>query len=159
MKLLLTKNVARLGLVGEVVEVSAGYGRNYLLPRGLATAPTSANVRRLEVERIKMKELEEARVSSLKALAERLKDHEVTVVEKANREGNLFGSVTARRIAEELQREGFPVPEEAVRLQEPLRRVDTYEVAVELHETVRLSIKVWVSPEKVEGEAEEEAAG
>jgi large subunit ribosomal protein L9 len=148
MQLLLTKNVARLGLVGEVVNVSPGYARNFLLPRGLAAKPTPANIKRLEAERIKMKELEQQRVASLKALAERLKGVEVTVVEKANNDGVLYGSVTPARIAAELQKEGHPVPEEAVRLSEPIRRVDTYDVAIELHEDVRLSIKLWVSPEK-----------
>jgi large subunit ribosomal protein L9 len=148
MKLLLTKNVARLGLVGEVVDVADGYGRNFLLPRGLATEPTKANVKRLEAERIKMKELEEQRVGSLKALAERLKDAEITVVERSNDEGVLYGSVSARRIADELAKEGFPVPEEAIRLGEPLRRVDIYEVPIELHHEVKAQIKVYVSPEK-----------
>jgi len=147
-KLLLTKNVARLGLVGEVVEVKAGYGRNFLLPQGLATQPTPANVKRLESARVKMKDLEDQRLKSIRALAERLVDAEVTIVERANDEGVLYGSVTARRIADELAKEGFPVPEEAIKLAEPIRRVDTYEVVIELHHDIKAQVKVWVSPEK-----------
>lgn len=148
MKLLLTKNVARLGLVGEVVDVTGGYARNFLIPRGVGVQPTAANMKRIEADKVKMQELEAARLSSLRALAERLNGADITVVEKANASGELYGSVTARKIAEELQKEGFPVPEEAVKLAEPLKQVNVYEVAVELAHEIGATVKVYVAPEK-----------
>ena len=95
MKLLLTKNVSKLGIVGDIVEVAPGYGRNYLVPHGLATEPTDANMRALaearrlaEEERIRERE-------QLQSLAERLATVEITIRAKANEDGVLYGRGSA----------------------------------------------------------------
>ena len=109
MKLLLCKNVSDLGIVGDVVEVSAGYARNYLVPHGLATDPTKANVRMVAEAR---KEAEQELVRQremLEAFAKRLEGVELTVAAVANEDGVLYGSVGATEISAALQAERHPV--------------------------------------------------
>jgi large subunit ribosomal protein L9 len=159
MKLLLCKNVDHLGIVGDVVVVSPGYARNYLLPYGLATEPTQANMRRLaearkqaELERIRQREV-------LESVAARLKDAEVTIHARANEDGVLYGSVGKKEIAAALMAEGFPIKPEHVVLDPPIRHLDNVSVDIRLAADLRTPVKVWVVREKsAEEEGEEEAA-
>src|SRR6187431_1384633 len=96
MQLVLTEDVPHLGRQGEVVEVKAGYGRNYLLPNGLATVPTPHNLRLLEKYKIRVLQAREARIADLKALAEQIQRvPSLTIEANANEEGHLYGSVGA----------------------------------------------------------------
>ncbi len=153
MKLLLTKTVSQLGIVGDVVNVSAGYARNYLIPRRLATEPTDANMRRLAEAR-KQAELELARERKLmEEIVQRLEGVEVTVSARANEEGVLYGSVGRKEIAAALAEEGHGVPPENIALTTPIRRLDTVPVEVRFAGDLRAMIKVWVVREKMdEGE-------
>jgi large subunit ribosomal protein L9 len=158
MKVLLTQTIERTGIVGEVIDVSSGFARNYLLPKGLAITPTEGNIKRLEQARKDY----EARLKALREqkekLIETLQGIEVTVVRNANEEGHLFGSVSRRDIAEELQKLGHTVESDDVKLEEPLRRVDTYTVHVQLAADLKADVKVWIVREKKEGEANAEVA-
>ncbi|HUO09509.1 MAG TPA: 50S ribosomal protein L9 [Phycisphaerae bacterium] len=155
MKVLLTQTIERTGIVGEVIDVSDGFARNYLLPKGLAIQPTEGNIKRLEAAR---KEYE-ARLQEIRAqkekLVQTLQGVEVTLIRNANDEGHLFGSVSKRDIAEELVKLGHAVDANDVKLDEPLRRIDTYTVAVALASDLRADVKVWIVREKKEGEAAE----
>jgi large subunit ribosomal protein L9 len=161
MKVLLTQTIERTGIVGEVLEVSDGFARNYLLPKGLAIQPTDGNIKRLEAAKkdyeaklAKIREDREKLLASLQGV-------EVTLVRNANEEGHLFGSVSRRDIAEELQKLGHQVQPDDVKLDDPIRRVDTFTVPVALAADLRTEIKVWVVREKQEGqpaEAQPEAA-
>lgn len=148
MKVLLTQTLDRIGIVGEVIEVSEGFARNFLLPKKLAIQPTEGNIKRLEADKVayekKLRELREQK----EALLAKLEGYELTVVRNANEEGHLFGSVSRRDIAEELQKAGFNVEPDDVRLDDPLRRVDTFMVPVALAHDLRTEIKVWVTREK-----------
>jgi len=151
-KLLLCKNVPKLGIVGDVVDVAQGYARNHLLPKGLATEPTKGNVRRLAEAR---RHAEEERIRErkmLESLAERLEGVEITIAAKANEEGVLYGSVGPREIAKALHEEGFPIDVEHLALHSPIRHLDNQSVEVKLGEGLHPLIKVWVVREKVEGE-------
>jgi large subunit ribosomal protein L9 len=156
MKLLLCKNIPKLGIVGDVVEVSSGYARNYLLPQRLATEPTDANMRKLaEARRVAEQErLEERRM--LEAVAKRLEEVEITVRARANEEGVLYGSVGPREIAASLMEEGHPVHLDQIVLDAPIRHLDNVAVDIKLAPDLRSTIKVWVVREKAEGEPEEE---
>jgi large subunit ribosomal protein L9 len=156
MKLLLCRNIPKLGIVGDVVNVSCGYARNYLLPQRLATEPTEANMRKLaEARRVAEQErLEERRM--LEAVAKRLEEVEVTVRARANEEGVLYGSVGPREIAAALNEEGHPVHLDQIVLDAPIRHLDNVAVDVKFAPDLRATIKVWVVREKPEGEAEEE---
>ena len=154
MKVLLTQTLERTGIVGEVIDVSDGFARNYLLPKGLAITPTEGNIKRLETAKreyeAKLKKIREEK----EALLARLEGVEITVVRAANEEGHLFGSVSRRDISDELQKLGHNVTPEEVKLEEPLRRVDTYTVHVALAADLKAEVKVWVHREKKESEAE-----
>ena len=139
MKLLLRKDIAKLGIVGDVVEVADGYARNYLLPQRLAAEPTEANIRALAEERKKA----EARRRSVREaqmfLAETLR-----TVEVANEEGVLYGSVGPREIAAALREEGHEVEAANVNLHAPIRHLDNVAVEVTLGEDITAEVKVWV---------------
>ena len=152
MKVLLTQTIERTGIVGEVIDVSSGFARNYLLPKGLAIQPTDGNIKRLEQARKDYEAKQKAIREQKEKLVETLQGVEVTVVRNANEEGHLFGSVSRRDIAEELQKLGHQVDADDVKLDEPLRRVDTYTVSVSLASDLKADVKVWVTPEKKQGE-------
>lgn len=155
MKLLLCKNVDKLGIVGDVVNVAPGYARNYLVPHGLATEPTEANVRRLAEAR-KIAERERAEeLDRLASLAEALTDVEVTIRAKANEDGVLYGSVTQREIAAALEEEGHYVKPDAILLGSPIKHLDNVSVELRLADNIRSTIKVWVVRDKIEGEDDE----
>ncbi|MBU0717814.1 MAG: 50S ribosomal protein L9 [Planctomycetes bacterium] len=158
MKLLLCKNIDKLGIVGDVVNVAPGYARNCLLPLGLATEPTETNMRALAEAR-RAAEMERARKRvELEALAEKMQDAEVTIRARANEEGALYGSVGVREIVSALAEEGFYVKPEQVDLDRPIRHLDTITVDVKLADDLRTSVKVWVVPDKTaEGEELEDS--
>src|SRR5881227_3285567 len=113
MQLVLTEDVAYLGKQGEVVEVRPGYGRNYLIPRGMATAPTEHNLRLLERYKIRVKQARDARVADLKALAEQIqKMPGISIEVNATEEGHLYGSVGAAEISKGLRGKALPVDPE-----------------------------------------------
>src|SRR5690349_22355202 len=100
MHLVLTEDVAHLGRQGELVEVKPGYGRNYLLPRGLATVPTEHNLRLLDRYKVRVQQAREAKIADLRNLAEQItKMPGITIEANANDEGHLYGSVAAPDVA------------------------------------------------------------
>src|SRR5712691_12303178 len=103
MQLVLTEDVANLGRQGDVVEVKPGYGRNYLLPNGLATVPSEHNLRLLGRYKQRVLQAREARVADLKVLAEQIQRVTITIEANANEEGHLYGSVGAPEIAKALK--------------------------------------------------------
>jgi len=156
MKLMLCKSVSHLGIVGDVVEVSTGYARNYLLPQRLAVAPTEANVRALkEARRLAEEERAKERVL-LESLAKQLKDVEITIQARANDSGVLYGSVGKKEISHALGLEGHFVAPEQVNLSHPIRQLDNLEVELRLADDLRTSIKLWVVREKTGEEISEE---
>src|SRR5438132_13038450 len=108
-KLLLKESIKHVGKVGDIVEVSPGYARNYLLPRDLAAEPTPNNVKKIEARRKEIERLERERREQQEALIQQLSGVEVTLERKANEQGHLFGSVTATDIAKALQAQGFNI--------------------------------------------------
>ena len=148
MKLLLRKDIPRLGLCGDVVEVSAGYARNYLLPHHLAMPPTPGNLKRIEEEKKIAAALRAQRRAELEATAKRLEGVEVTIAAAANREGTLYGSVGPREVAAALREEGHAVEAAQVHMPEPIRVLDTRTVTVQFAEDIATEVKVWVVREK-----------
>ncbi len=144
MKLLLKKDIPHLGIVGDIVDVSTGYGRNYLLPQHLAVAATKSNMKMLAEERKKAEERRRLRIEAMTAQAEKLRDVEVTISAAANAEGVLYGSVGPREIASALRDEGHDVDPSCVLLADPIRRVDTVTATVRFTEDIKAEVKVWV---------------
>jgi large subunit ribosomal protein L9 len=144
MQLILKEDLDNLGKSGEVVNVRPGYGRNYLLPRGLAVLATAGDISRVEHE----KKIIAARTAKLgkeaQAEADRLSQVTVSIARAVGDEDKLFGSVTSRDIAEALQEKGVTVDSKKLLLEEPIRALGLTEVAVKLGRGVQAKIKVWV---------------
>ena len=116
MKLLLKESIKNVGRVGDVVEVSPGYARNYLLPNDLAVQPTPGNIKKVEERRKEIEKQERERREQQAALLKTLEGVEVTLERRANEKGHLFGSVSATDIAKALQAQGYNVEPDDVNL-------------------------------------------
>jgi len=150
-RLILSEDIPALGDTGDVIEVTPGYARNYLLPMGKALPWSKDAVRRIEKRRVEADTRREEMRSDMEALAARLAEAQITFEEKANEDGHLYGAVNTRRLAERLVAAGFEIPEHHVRLAEPIRQVGEYSVPIHVHSDIKAAIKVWVvavQPEK-----------
>ena len=149
MDVILLQKVENLGGLGDVVSVKAGYGRNFLIPTGRASAATEANMARLEERRA---ELEKAAADKLNAAEKRkakLDGLVVTVACKAGDEGRLFGSVGAADIAKAVTEAGAELEKHEVRLPEgPFRVTGEFEVVLHLHSDVDAVLKLTVAAEQ-----------
>jgi large subunit ribosomal protein L9 len=157
-KLLLKESIKNVGKVGDIVEVSSGYARNYLLPRELALAPTPSNIKRIEARRKEIERIEQDRRAAQAVLAQRLIGVELTLERRANEHGSLFGSVTATDIAKALQAVGHDVKPDDVNLSGKLDRIDVYMVQVKFADDLAADIKVYVAPDPESKVAIEAAA-
>ena len=144
MEVILRAAVENLGHPGDIVNVSPGFGRNYLLPRGLAYAATAGNKKRMEQERQRLEAAEASRRTTASQLAERLEQVSLTFSARVGEEGKLFGSVTATDIVHQLEGQGFTVEKRQIDLHEPIRSLGVYRVHIRLHADVKPEIKVWV---------------
>ncbi len=152
MKVLLCEDVEELGWFGDVVEVKDGYARNYLLPQGVATVPTEANVKSLAEEKTKRAEFRKLAFAKLEQVASAVEGAEAVVAAKANEQGHLFGSVSKRDIATNLREQGFEVSDNMVHLDGHIKEVGTHEVTLKLSAelTAKVSVVVVSQDEKVE---------
>jgi len=144
MEVILREDIADLGKAGQIVKVKDGYGRNYLLPRGLAYAATTGNKRRVEAEAARRGQLLSREKDDAQALAATLTAADLTFQAKAGEGDRLFGSITAADIAEKLAELGHAVDKRIIELPEPLKMVGVYKVPVRLHPEVRPELRVWV---------------
>jgi len=148
MKIILLQNFESLGFEGDIVDVAKGYARNYLIPKGTAIEANNPNLKALEMRKGKitvrrMKDKEEA-----ERAAEKISQVTVTMIRKAGEEGKLYGSVTSRDIAQELEREGISVDRRKIVTDEAIRTLGEFEVAIKLHPEVMATIKVIVEKEE-----------
>lgn len=133
MRVLLLKDVPALGRSGTVHEVKEGYARNYLFPRGLATEATEGQLRRVAREQQVARDRQGREEQEAQALASRLGETIVEVAARAGEGGKLYGAVTAQDIAEALARKGFEISRKQIDLDEPIKAVGFYRVAVRVH--------------------------
>ena len=147
MEVILRQHVDNLGRRGEVVKVADGYARNYLLPRKLALLATEGNKKQIERERTKLdaSEAEEQKVAQ--AVAERLAGVDVAIARKVGETEALYGSVTTADIADALHAKGVDVDRRKIQLQEPIKKLGEYAVAIKLHREVVAHLKVHVVAE------------
>ena len=146
LELLLIQDIDHLGKQGDVVNVRAGYGKNYLLPLGLATIATDHHKRMVEKHRAKLQEIQKARMAGLRTLAEELAQQSVTIEANANDEGHLYGSVGAAEIVNALKKLEFTITSDQVRLKGPLKELGLYTVNIHLGHEIESDLKVWVVP-------------
>jgi large subunit ribosomal protein L9 len=147
MEVILREDITDLGKAGEIVKVKDGYGRNYLMPRGLAYPATAGNKRKVEAE-AKRQGIQLAREKDdAQAMAARLATADLTFQVKAGEGDKLFGSVTSADIAAKLAELGHHIDKRIIDLPEPIKMVGVYQVPVRLHAEVHPTVRVWVVKE------------
>ena len=147
MKLILREDVYNLGKGGELVEVKPGYGRNYLIPRGLAVLANPKNIREVEHQKAVAAAKAAKLKASAEAIAKRLSDTPLSFKRKVGEQDKLYGSVTAMDLAEALAGRGVPIDRRSIDLPEPLKTLGDFEVGVKLHSDVVGKVKVKVEAE------------
>ena len=149
-QLLLIHNVEHLGKQGDIVEVKAGYARNYLLPQGMATIATEHHKRMVDKHREKLRAIELEKLKSYRDMSDELAKQSITIEANANDEGHLYGSVGPHEIVDALKEAGFSLATDQIRLDGPLKELGLYTVKIHLHSEVDASVKVWVVPTAAE---------
>ena len=146
MEVILLEKVAQLGDPGDLVNVKAGYGRNFLIPTGKAVRADAENKAEYEKRREALLSAEADRKESAEKLSETMESQEVVIEAQVSEEGTLYGSVGTREISDSLIAKGFEIEKSAVRLPEGvLKEVGEYSVDIELHPEVIKTISVTIS--------------
>jgi large subunit ribosomal protein L9 len=143
MKIVLRKNVEKIGKSGDVVSVKDGFARNFLLPNGFALLATKNNISRVEEEKKKLEKSKEIEKNKAQDLANKIQGFSCTITAEAQDEV-LYGSVTALEIAKALEVEQIKVDKKDILLEEPIKKLGIYEIEVRLHPEVKTKVKVWV---------------
>lgn len=146
MEVILREDVPHLGHIGDIVKVRAGYARNYLLPRGLATVADKRNLRVLEHEKRIVDEKRKRAMTAAEQLSRRLGGTTVTIAARAGEEGKLFGSVTNIDVERALSEAGFAIERRRIRLDEPIKVLGEHKVAIALSAGVHAEVTVSVTP-------------
>lgn len=147
MQLILRTDVQNLGKRGDVVNVAPGYGRNYLLPQGLAYEFSQPNVKRVEKERRTLHVRETKERQEAEDLARRIAGLSCTIVRKVGESDTLYGSVTNGDVAEALHKEGYTIDKRKILLEDPIKSLGIYTVPIRIHPEVTGELKVWVVKE------------
>ena len=163
--ILLREDIEAVGGRGEIVKVKAGYARNYLLPKGLATLATKGNVKQIEQERSALLKRAAEERSTAEAQKDQMGSIELTFERLAGEGGTLFGSVTSMDIAAALQEKGYEIDRRKIALKDAIKETGEYTVKVKLHRDVTLEVPVHVkaeggeaAPEKADKKPKKEAA-
>lgn len=147
MKIILREDVEKLGKAGEIVKVRDGFGRNFLVPKGMAVVADTRNVRVLDHEKrtiaARSKKIREAAAS----VAEKVSALTLTLAAKVGEEGKLFGAITSRDIADALAAAGFAIDRKNVLLDEPIKQIGVYKVKVKLASDIVPEVSVTVAAE------------
>ena len=155
MKLLLRKDIEKLGLCGDIVEVSSGYARNYLLPHHLALEPTKANLKAIAEDKKRAAHERQRRHAFLSSMAQRLESAEVTISSACTPDGHLYGSVGPREVSHALMEEGHSIHPDQIKMPHNVKEIGTLEVPVVLADDISATVKVWVVAERGAGDLEE----
>lgn len=144
MQVILQEDVTQLGKAGDVVDVREGYGRNYLLPQRKAVVADPKNLKQLAHQKrvVEARQLKAKKAAA--EFAEKLSGVSLTIGREAGEEEKLFGSVTAKDIADALRSEGHIVDRHAIDLAAPIKQLGIYDIPVKLHAEVTAVVKVWV---------------
>ncbi len=144
MKLILRADVDALGRLGEIVTVKVGYGRNFLLPQGLAMLASPANLKQFELERKKLQAKMDGLRAAAQDVADKLAKAPITIEARVGDGDKLYGSVTTANIADALAAKGIEIDRRKILLEDSIRALGEYELEVKLHPDVEAKIKVAV---------------
>ena len=147
MKVILQKDLDKKGTMGDIIDVSPGYARNYLIPRGLAKPAESSNIKELEHSKKVIQDKLNKEKREAEKIAEKLSAHSCTITRKVGEEDKLFGSVTTADIEEVLKKDGFDVDRKHIMLEEHIKALGVYTVPVKVYKDVTANLKVWVVKE------------
>jgi large subunit ribosomal protein L9 len=142
MDVILREDIDTLGMRGQVVQVATGYARNYLLPKRLAVAATESNKKIVEQERQAHLRKEAKFKTEAEDLGKMMTGVTVTISQKAGENDQLFGSVTAKDVAEALEQKNFSIDRRKIQLDEPIKQLGEHKVAVRLHKDVMAEVTV-----------------
>jgi len=148
MEIILREDVERLGSRGQVVKVADGYARNFLLPKRLAVAATDSNRKIVEQERQAHLRREAKQKGEAEDLSKLLSGVTVIIAQKAGENDQLFGSVTSKDVAEALARKNYTIDRRKIQLDEPIKQIGEYKIAVRLHRDVTAEVTVQVVKEE-----------
>ena len=157
MQVILIERVAKLGQMGDVVDVKPGYARNFLLPQGKALTASEGNVASFEAQKAQLEARNLETKGEAEALAEKLNGEQFIVIRSASDAGSLYGSVTPRDAAEVATEAGFSVDRKQVALIAPIKELGLHNVEVKLHPEV--SVEITLNVARSEEEAELQASG
>ncbi len=142
MNLILLQDVEDLGLAGDSVHVSPGFGRNYLIPRGLAAPASEVALRQLEAHKEKIEAKRKADLEAAQALAAKISEMSVEIMMQASDDGHLFGSVTERVVCEAYAAKGINIEYQRVRMDKHIRSLGEYDINIKLHQDVLATGKI-----------------
>jgi len=142
MEVILREDIDKLGTRGQLVKVTSGYARNFLLPKRLAVAATDSNRKIVEQERQSHLRREAKETADAAELGKLMASVTVTIAQKAGENDQLFGSVTSRDIGDALEKQGYTIDRRKILLSEPLRQLGEHKVTVRLHRDVSVEIPV-----------------
>jgi large subunit ribosomal protein L9 len=144
MKVILRRDVEKLGAMGEVVTVKNGYGRNYLIPREFAYVATPGAMKALVIEKKQyVKKLAQEKTAA-EMLASSISELQISIPMKVGEEGRLYGSVTAQMISDEMALRGYSIDKRNVTIDESIKSLGVFDVKVKLHPEVTTTLKIWV---------------
>ncbi|MDD5618262.1 MAG: 50S ribosomal protein L9 [Candidatus Omnitrophica bacterium] len=143
MKVILRKDVDKIGKCGQIVSVKDGFARNFLLPKGFALEATKESTKQIELEKKKREQGKKIEKTKAEESAEKLKGLSLTISAEA-KDDNLYGSVTPADIYEALKNEGVEIDKQNIILEQPIKKLGIYEVDVKLHSEVTAKIKIWI---------------
>lgn len=155
MQVILLERVERLGKIGDEVSVKNGFARNFLIPQGKALLANDKNRARFEAERDVIEQRNATARAAAQTEAEKLEGQAFTMIRQAGDTGQLFGSVTARDVAESANQAGYKVPLSGVRLDKPIKAIGLYEVQIRLHAEVTVTVQANVARSTEEAERQE----
>lgn len=144
MKLILLKDMEKLGKSGDIVTAKDGYARNYLFPEGFALLATEQNIKAAEANKKRKAEALEKEIQEAQRLAEIISRVSCTIAVEAGKDDKLFGSVTAIDIHKALEAEGVAVDKKKIELKEHISQIGIYQIPVKLHPEVVATLKLWV---------------
>ena len=144
MEVILRQAIDNLGHPGDIVKVSPGYARNFLLPRGLAFEATEGNKKRIAQEKTRLEAAENSRRDQASELAKKIEEVSLSFSARVGEEGKLFGSITSADIATQLEAQGIHVERRMIDLHEPIKALGVYRIPIRLHADVKPEVKVWV---------------
>ncbi len=148
MEVILLETIGKLGDLGDKVNVSSGYGRNFLIPKKKAVPATAANLEAFEEKRAELEKNAEAKLEDAKKRGEQVADLVLNLTAKAGEEGKLFGSITVRDIADACMSNGVGIEKSEIKLPDgPLRNTGEFEVGVQVHPDLIVKMKIIVSAE------------